>query len=88
MRRINIVIKKINPTRPICNALFDKEHSHRHRMLVGAIVMGVGVVIAKSAGHHELQLIAYVGDVIGYGVHGLGLTPYIEYIIDTLVEDV
>ena len=83
---IHYIVRKLNPARPVCDALLGKKHTHGHRMLVGAVVMGTGVMIAKYTGHSEYEVVAYVGDAVGYGVHGLGLTPFVEFLLEKFAE--
>jgi hypothetical protein len=73
---------RINVARPICNALLGEEHSPRQRMLTGVGVMALGVLIAKCFGHSPMMLISSIGDCVGYGLHGLGLTPFIEHLAE------
>ena len=49
-------------------------HRNHVEMSVGAVVMSVGVVIAKAAPHGAVLHIAF--DVIGYSIHGIGLIPF------------
>jgi hypothetical protein len=50
-------------------------------MLAGLAIMVVGVGIAKSAGYFETHEMHFVLDMVGYCVHGLGCTPFIEYFV-------
>ena len=34
--------------------------------------------------HHQLNVAA---DIVGYAVHGLGLTPFVEYILAQIVRE-
>lgn len=83
---IHCFVRKINPARPVCDALLGKKHTHIHRMMVGTVVMGTGVLIAKYTGHSEYEVIAYLGDAVGYGIHGLGLTPFLEFLMEKFGE--
>lgn len=76
MSKIIAVIRKVNVSHVICENLLDGKHTDRHRMTVGVIIMGFGVGISKI--HVELQIIHFFLDGIGYGIHGIGLTPFIE----------
>jgi len=80
------IAKSANVARPICDHLLNHDHTHAHRMAVGVMVMTVGVFIAKAAGHHEIEIVAYLGDGIGYAIHGLGLTPFVEYLLVKFAE--
>lgn len=86
LKRVTRAVQYVNITRPVCHALLGKEHTHAHRMMVGTLVMSIGVLIAKSAGHVELAAVAFIGDAIDYGIHGLGLTPFLEFIISNFAE--
>ncbi len=72
MRPLLTLSRHLNVARPICDHLLGEQHTHHHRMMIGTFVMTVGVTIAKVAGHNE---------IIGYAVHGLGLTPFVEYLL-------
>lgn len=41
VRVVRLVITKIDVTRPICDSLLGKKHSHMHRMLTGIGVMAL-----------------------------------------------
>ncbi len=42
--------------------------------------MGFGVFIAKMAGEFGHPLVAGLSDMLGYAIHGLGLTPFAVYL--------
>ena len=69
-------VKKINVARGICDHLLDNKHTDKHRMAVGGMIIFVGVLISKI--HVEFIIIHYFLDGIGYAIHGIGLTPFIE----------
>lgn len=75
-----------NIPKHVCGIAFGKNHSHFSRMAVGLVIGVCGVVIAKSVGHSHNELQAYAGDAIGYGLHGIGLTPYIDYLTEVFEE--
>lgn len=65
----------------ICIHLIGKDHKTGHQVLVGAIFMIVGVVITKWATiYFSSEIIKCAGDIVGYSIHGIGLTPIIEII--------
>lgn len=78
---IRLVIIRINVVRPLCDSLVGENHTFKHRAGVGIIVMLLGVLIAKTFGHHEIQAVAVIADAVGYGLHGVGLIPFAEAII-------
>ena len=49
--------------------------------------MFVGVIISKAAIMFDGIIIHYVMDATGYGIHGIGLAPTLEYIISTKLEE-
>lgn len=80
-QKILRAVKVANLPREICNHLHGDSHPISHRMWAGFVVMGIGVYIAHfSAGlpHYVAVLI----DMTGYGIHALGATPYIEWLLE------
>lgn len=75
------MIKWVNLPRELCHHTLGQEHSPKHRMCAGIVVMIVGVAIAKSANVFHVEVLHYTLDLCGYAVHGLGATPFIEYLI-------
>ncbi len=86
MERVQKIVSKLNAPRVVCQHLFGKDHTTTHRMIVGAVVMVTGVCIAKLGGHAEMQVLAYLSDVVGYGIHGIGLTPFLEALIAEVID--
>ena len=77
-KKIHTILVYANVARPICAIMLGHGHSHIHRMTAGVFIMGVGVTIAKLAHGIEFTVIQMLVDGVGYGIHGLGLTPFIE----------
>lgn len=67
----------------VADHVVGKHHSEHHRMIAGFAVMVVGVGIAKSANLFEFTVWHFGVDLVGYAVHGLGLTPYVERLLRT-----
>lgn len=82
----HFVIRKLNVVRPICDIMLGDSHPVQHRFAMGAVIMTMGVALAKSAGHHPVALIAHIGDLIGYSLHGFGLMPFLEHILGKVKE--
>jgi hypothetical protein len=80
------LLGRLNLIKPVCNSMFGREHSLGHRVFTGAVVAVIGVVISKALGHHQMHVVAYAGDAIGYGLHGLGVAPFIEWLAKTYEE--
>ncbi len=80
IRSLRVFAHKVDVTRVICVSLLGKEHTHRHRMITGTIVMGVGVFIAHLAAAFSNPIITGLLDMSGYAIHGLGLTPFAVYL--------
>lgn len=68
----------------ICNHIIGKEHKIQHRITVGTIIMMIGVLISKGGGGISIVIVHYLFDAIGYGLHGIGLIPWIEYITENV----
>lgn len=83
---------RLNIGRAICEHMLGKDHSTAHHMMVGVVAMCAGVLIAKTTGHNPNEIIAFIGDAVGYAVHGLGLTPFVEAILvrvgEVVVEEI
>jgi len=71
-----------NLPRHICQHLLGKDHQAHHRMTAGATLMVVGVFIAQ--GSHLVEIVVFKAtiDLIGYSFHGLGLVPFLEWLLD------
>lgn len=70
-------VQTISIAQIIYNHLVDEKHSVIHKMLCGAFIMIAGVVISKSG----TGVYHYFTDMVGYGVHGFGLVPFIDKIL-------
>lgn len=70
----------LNVPKLICTHLMGKEHSYYHHMIVGFILMVVGVKFAHYTADIHIYVVHYAGDLVGYGLHGIGLTPFLEAI--------
>lgn len=77
-RHVAIALNRVNLPRIVCSHMFGDDHSHRHRMSVGACVMICGVYVAKTAGHIHFEPLAAAGDLLGYLIHGIGAVPYVD----------
>lgn len=82
-------LRRVNAMHWFCDHLFGSDHTHRHRMACGFIVMWIGVVIAGFAGEFHVEHVQslqdcgvmachYGIDLIGYFIHGTGAVPFVE----------
>lgn len=67
-----------NLPKAICRHLVGDDHSTHHHMIVGCVVMALGVAVAKSVEYTTFPGSHFVLDMVGYAIHGLGLTPFVE----------
>lgn len=74
---ISFAASKCNVPRIISYHLFGKDHTSRHRKFTGVTLMIFGVALSKQS-FFESHLIHGLADLVGYAIHGLGLTPFIE----------
>lgn len=79
--KLGQAIRKINIFHPLCRGVFGAQHVFLHRAVFGIVIMVCGVLIAKTLGHHPEFVLSVVGDAIGYGLHGIGLIPFVEEIL-------
>ena len=82
MHKIRKVLKRLHLAKFLCNRLVGKEHKFHMRAIVGIAIMVVGVFIVKNFGHSPDILVAVAGDCVGLGLHGIGLIPFVELLLD------
>lgn len=68
----------INIPRHLANHVIGKQHTKYHRYTAGVIVMAIGVTVAHSFSHVGNTLVALMGDLVGYSIHGTGLIPFLH----------
>ena len=81
-RHLKIAIRNVDIVRPLCNKLIGRDHASHHRITVGVAIIIGGVIISKTLGHVHFFPVAVVFDALGYGLHGIGLVPIIEYLFE------
>ena len=74
-------LRHLDLSRMICNHLVGDNHSKMHRYSAGVCIMAVGVGLTKIVLMSEIGLIHAFGDLIGYGVHGIGAIPFVDGLI-------
>ncbi len=82
IRVVHVVVRKANFAIPLCDALLGDQHPVKYRMATGVFVMAVGVTIAKTMGHGPYFLFSFIADAIGYGLHGVGLIPFVDHLVE------
>jgi len=70
------LIRVLNAPKFICNVAIGHDHKPAFRYAAGLVLMILGVCLSKAFAHNELLHIP--SDLVGYGIHGMGLTPFIE----------
>lgn len=81
MSRVLVAVRNLNVPRHLCAHALGENHTIPHRMCVGLVIMVCGVMIAKAAHVFEYYALQVVVDTLGYSVHGLGLTPFLEHLL-------
>ena len=79
-------IRAANVARPICEYLVGKRHHPYTRLGVGSVIIIVGVCVAKAAHALTFPPAIILVDAVGYALHGLGLTPFVEHMV-AFVQD-
>jgi hypothetical protein len=72
------IIKRLNLIRMACDHIASDSFTPKHHMAIGAVVMVVGVAVSKGAGAIHYIAIEFMGDIVGYLIHGIGCVPFIE----------
>lgn len=75
-------VRTFNLIAHLCHAALGPDHHPAVRYSAGAGIMCIGVAIAKFGGQIHVFHIHFFADLVGYGVHGLGLVPFIEKVIE------
>lgn len=76
-----LIIKYLNLPKIIAYHIHGKNHSTRHHMVCGVVVMGTGVGIAKAS-HFVDPVAGFFLDAVGYLIHGMGAMPFIEHLLN------
>lgn len=81
------MVKFCNLPKEVCRHLVGEHHSRSHHMVVGVVIMVIGVGVVKLLETVHLPGLHFTADVIGYGLHGLGLTPFVEIALETAAAE-
>jgi hypothetical protein len=80
VKKVKAKIRKIDPIKAVGDHLMGPTHCSAHRLASGVVIMILGVLISKiSIGGIIVHLLVDVG---GYGLHGIGLIPFADHMID------
>lgn len=74
------LLKAANVPAKISEHLFGKGHTDYHKISVGVLVMFAGVLVMRQQIFID-GFLHIAADVIGGGIHGIGLTPIIEWAV-------
>lgn len=77
----------LNVPRMICQALIGKGHQTHHRIAVGGAIMCTGVLIAQGGHLVEVVIFKATLDLIGYTLHGVGIVPFLEWLLEADKND-
>lgn len=81
------IIRRFNLIVPLCDMVLGDDHRASTRMIVGAGVMTFGVGLVKigawvtvhyALAEHVTEVVHFVTEEVGYAIHAIGATPYIE----------
>lgn len=75
---MNAAAKKIINKANVAEHLLDEKHSYSHRCVYGFILMIIGVSMAKGM-PHDIFILSFIGDQVGYFFHGAGCIPFIDW---------
>lgn len=75
-------IKKLNLIAHLCKMCLGEEHPPIIRYCAGGVIMLAGVLVAKEGGQIHAYHFHYIADVLGYGIHGIGAVPFVEWLIE------
>lgn len=76
--KLTQLVERINLAKVLANHLFGRRHTDKHRKICGIVVMIAGVSIAKLSVLINYNIVHFMGDGIGYAIHGIGLSPFLS----------
>lgn len=74
------MIKYVDIPKNLCNHVIGDNHTHKHRLICGTIIIMIGVGIVKGAMFFEGVAVHFIAESVGFLIHGIGSIPYIELI--------
>ena len=77
-------LRKVNIIHHTCEGLVGKRHKFCHRAVIGILIMIAGVAIFKTIGHHENIIVSACGELFGLSLHGVGLIPFVEFLLEEI----
>lgn len=75
-------IKRLNIVGHACRFAFGEDHPLWARLLSGGTIAATGVLVAKIGGEIHVFHFHFIADYFGYALHGLGITPFIEWVLE------
>lgn len=75
-KRIKRIEEELDVYKNLHKHLLDPKYSKSHRFRAGTLVMVIGVSIVKASAMIDFWIIHFIADVVGYGIHGLGLIVF------------
>jgi hypothetical protein len=87
--QIQTVIAKLNVPLLLATWALGEKHHPVVRLVAGAAIMTVGVLLAKLpvlCGWHHFALHCTT-DLVGFGIHAVGVTPFLEILIHKASEE-
>lgn len=75
---IQKLLNHINVAKHLSNHIIGEHHTPGHRKTFGAIIMMIGVLIVKLTLMFDAWILHFLGDVIGFAIHGVGLIPFVN----------
>lgn len=76
------ILNACNVPKKLCKSLLGEKEKPIHRMIIGLLFMAIGVSIAKFCADSGNTFVGFFGDIIGYGIHGTGLVPFIDVLTE------
>jgi cyanate permease len=78
---MRVSLNKVNLPRALAVHVVGKNHSEKHHLMFGFLFMVAGVLIGKAGGLYDFLLFHLLAEAVGAAVHGVGLIPYLDYLL-------
>lgn len=79
-KRIIIALNNVNLSRYLSDKVCGESHTNKQRKIAGVIIMCVGVGFTKLLTLISWETVHFLGEIIGYSLHGIGLIPFVHTI--------
>jgi hypothetical protein len=79
---VKTLVRRVNLIHLLLDHVLGENHTHAHRMSVGAIVMFIGMLLIHAFAGIEMEVVRVTVEVCGGFIHCVGSVPFVDYLIN------